>query len=101
MLLDVIFMFCIDLWGFSIDPLYLVHKSTEQETLILCIFKFQGPSGTQTELGFFWRNYFSLGTNMRRRSTRVGLAPGPRHLCSFRTQSSDAIRFDLRLMRLT
>jgi hypothetical protein len=46
-------MFCIDLWGLSIDPFYLVYNSAEQETSVLRIFKFQGPSGTQTKLGFF------------------------------------------------
>jgi hypothetical protein len=51
-------MFCIDLRGFSFDPLYLVYNSAEQKTPVLCIFKFQGPSGTQTKLGFFWRYYF-------------------------------------------
>jgi hypothetical protein len=27
MLFDVIIMFCIDLWGFSIDPLYFGYNS--------------------------------------------------------------------------
>jgi hypothetical protein len=58
MLLDVTFMSCIDLWRFFIDPLYLVYNSAEHETPVSCIFKFQGPFGTQMELGFFWRNYF-------------------------------------------
>jgi hypothetical protein len=65
-------MFCIDLWGLSIDPLYLVYNYAEHETPVLCFFKFHGLSGTQTELGFFWRNYFSVGSNMRRRSTYGG-----------------------------
>jgi len=46
-------MFCIDLWGFSVDPLSLVYNSAEQENPVLCIFKFQGPYGTQMDLGFF------------------------------------------------
>ena len=46
-------MFCIDLWGLSVDPLSLVYNSTEHENPVLCIFKFQGPYGTQTDLGFF------------------------------------------------
>jgi hypothetical protein len=70
MLSDVIFMFCIDLQGFSIDSLYLVYNSAKQETPILCIFKFQGLSGTQMELGYFWHDYFFRRNNMRRRSTR-------------------------------
>jgi hypothetical protein len=52
-------MFCIDLWGFSIDPLSLVYNSAKQETPILRIFKFQGPSRTQTELDFSSINIFS------------------------------------------
>jgi hypothetical protein len=63
-------MFCIDLWGLSIDPLYLVYNSAEQQTPILCIFKFQGPSGTQTELGFFWRNYFLEQEHEKKKQTR-------------------------------
>jgi hypothetical protein len=39
-------MFCIDLWGFSIDLPYFGYNSVEQETLVLCILTFQGPSGT-------------------------------------------------------
>jgi hypothetical protein len=49
----------LDLRGFFIDPLYLVYNFAEQETPV-CIFKFHGPFGTQTELGFFWRNNFLL-----------------------------------------
>jgi hypothetical protein len=64
-------MICIDLWGFFISPPYLGYNSAKHETPDLCIFKFQGPSRTQTELGFFWRYYFSMGTNIKRRSTRV------------------------------
>jgi hypothetical protein len=51
-------MFYIDLGGFSIDPIYLVYNFIDQETSVLCIFKFQGPSETQMELEFSWRNYF-------------------------------------------
>jgi hypothetical protein len=51
--------FALILWGFSIDPLLLLYNSTEQETTVLSIFKFQAPSGTQTDLGLFWRYYFS------------------------------------------
>jgi hypothetical protein len=46
-------MFCIDLWGFSIDPPYFGYNSTEQETPILCILMFQGPFGNQIDRGFF------------------------------------------------
>jgi hypothetical protein len=53
MLLDVIIMFCIDLWGFPIDPLYLGYNFAEQETPILCILMLEGPSRTQTEREFF------------------------------------------------
>jgi hypothetical protein len=44
MLLVVIIMFCIDLWGFSIDPPYFGYNSTEQENPLLCILTLQGPS---------------------------------------------------------
>ena len=58
-------MFCIDLWGFTNDSLYLVYNSAEQENPVLCIFKFQGPYGTQMDLGFFWRQYFCTRNNLR------------------------------------
>jgi hypothetical protein len=45
-------MFCIDLWGFSIDPPYFGYNSTEQENPILRILTFQGPFGTQIDQGF-------------------------------------------------
>jgi hypothetical protein len=45
-------MFCIDLWGFSIDPPYFGYNSTEQKNPILRILTFQGPSGTQIDRGF-------------------------------------------------
>ena len=41
------------LWGFSLNTLSLVYNSAEQENIVLCIFKFQGPYGTQMDLGFF------------------------------------------------
>jgi hypothetical protein len=65
--------------GFSIDPPYLVYKSIEHETPVLRIFNFQRPSGTQTELGFFWHTYFSLGRNMKRRSKRGGSQGSSKH----------------------
>jgi hypothetical protein len=37
MLEDVIFIFCINLWGFYIDFLSLVYNSAEQETLF-CVY---------------------------------------------------------------
>jgi hypothetical protein len=53
-----------------------------------CVFcKFQGPFGTQTELGFFWRNYFFLGINKRRRSTRVG--DDTKKVCQVGTPSAE------------
>jgi hypothetical protein len=51
--LHVIIMICIDLCGFFINPPYLGYNSAEWETLVLYIFKFQGPFGTQPKLGFF------------------------------------------------
>jgi hypothetical protein len=53
MLLDVIIMFCIDLWGFFINPPYLGYNSAKWETPVLCILTFQGPSRTQIDRGFF------------------------------------------------
>jgi hypothetical protein len=53
MLLDVIIMFFINLWGFSIDPPYFGYNSTEQENPVLHILTFQGPSETQIDLRFF------------------------------------------------
>jgi hypothetical protein len=37
---------------FHRSPLF-GYNSAEQETPILCIYKFQGPSGTQKELGHY------------------------------------------------
>jgi hypothetical protein len=53
MLLDAIIMYCIDLWGFSINPPYFGYSSAEQKNPILHILTFQGPSGTQIDLEFF------------------------------------------------
>jgi hypothetical protein len=55
MLLVVIVMFCIDLWGFSIDPPYFDYNSVGQENPVLYILMFQEPSRTQFDLGFFGR----------------------------------------------
>jgi hypothetical protein len=55
-------MFYNILWGFSIDTLSLVYNYAEQETPILCIFKYQGPYGTQTDRVFFWSQYFPRDT---------------------------------------
>jgi hypothetical protein len=53
MLLDVIIMFCIDLWEFSIDHPYFGYNSVEQKNPVLRILTFQGPSGNQIDLRFF------------------------------------------------
>jgi hypothetical protein len=50
-------MFCIDLWGFSIDPPYFGYNFVEHEIPVLCIFTFQGPSRTQIERGFLWHQF--------------------------------------------
>jgi hypothetical protein len=71
---------CIDLWGFSINPDYLVYNSAEQETHVLYIFNFHEPSRTKIELEFFWRDYFSRNKNKRRISTWVG-QQGPNEYC--------------------
>jgi hypothetical protein len=52
------------------NPLLLACNSAEHENPVLSIFKFQGLYRTQTEQGFFWRQYFSQKNNMRRRSTQ-------------------------------
>jgi hypothetical protein len=57
--LDVIIMFCIDLWGFSINPPYFGYNSAEQESPILYILTFQGPSETQIERCFSGVNIFT------------------------------------------
>jgi hypothetical protein len=59
MLLDVIIMFFIDLWGFSLIPFIFVYNSAEQENPVLCILTFQGPSRIQIDRGFFWLNIFT------------------------------------------
>jgi hypothetical protein len=51
MLLVVIIMFYNVLWGFSIDLPYFGYNSAGQENLVLRIFKFQGLSRTQIDLG--------------------------------------------------
>jgi hypothetical protein len=55
MLLVVIIIFCIDLWGFSIDPPYFGYNSAGQKNLFLCILSFQEPSQTQVDMGFLGR----------------------------------------------
>jgi hypothetical protein len=57
-------MFFIDLWGFSIDPPYFGYNSLEQENPVLHILTFQGPSGTQINLGFFGHTYFYIRSNL-------------------------------------
>jgi hypothetical protein len=52
--LDVVIMFCIDLWGFSIDPPYLGYNTADHETPVLYILTFHGSSKTQIERGFCW-----------------------------------------------
>jgi hypothetical protein len=42
--LHVIFMFCIDLWGLSIDPIYWFYNSAKQETPLLSTFSFSNLS---------------------------------------------------------
>jgi hypothetical protein len=42
-------MFCIDLWGFSIDSPYFGYNSVEREKPVLHILMFQGPCGTQID----------------------------------------------------
>jgi hypothetical protein len=69
-------------------PVYLVYKSIEQETPILCIVKFQGPSGTQMKLGFFWRNYFSLRTKYEKKKHTSGpLGPKQAQVAHARSQA--------------
>jgi hypothetical protein len=58
-------MFCINLWGFFIDPPYFGYNSTEKEIYVLSILTFQGPSGTQIEQDFLLRQYFYLRSNLR------------------------------------
>jgi hypothetical protein len=58
-------MFCIDLWGFSINQPYFGYNSAEHETPVLRIFTFQGPFKTQTKRGFFRSQYFSQSNNLR------------------------------------
>jgi hypothetical protein len=56
-------MFCIDLWEFFIDPLYLVYNYA------MFFFKFQGPFRTQTELGFFWITIFLKQEHEKKKHT--------------------------------
>jgi hypothetical protein len=60
------------LWGFFVNSPYFGYNSTEQETPVLCILTFQGPSRTQNDLGFVWREYFYIRCNLGWRNTRVG-----------------------------
>jgi hypothetical protein len=55
MLLDVLIMFCINLWGFFIIPPYFSYNSAGQENPVLCILAFQESSQTQFDLGFLQR----------------------------------------------
>jgi hypothetical protein len=59
MLLDIIIIFCIDLWGFSIGPPYFGYNSTGHENHILCILMFYEHSQTKFDSGFFGINILS------------------------------------------
>jgi hypothetical protein len=83
---------------FSINLFYSVYNSAKQETPDLRIFKFQGPSGTQTEQRFFWHQYFFRRKSMRRRSTREDQEGPNKHRWR---RASDVVRLDLRLTGLT
>jgi hypothetical protein len=50
-----IIMFCIDLWGFSIDLPYFCYNSSKQKNSVLHILTFQKPSGTQIDQDFLQR----------------------------------------------
>jgi hypothetical protein len=69
MLLVVIIMFYNVIWGFSIDPPYFGYNSVGQENPVLRIFKFQGPSWTQIDLGFLEHQYF-ITINIRGRRSQ-------------------------------
>jgi hypothetical protein len=87
-------------------PFYLGYNSVGHEAPVLCIFKFQGLSRTQTELGFFWALLFFPGnqhekkkhTSIPTRAKRDQVAWALRHGGSFEPRSSDAECIDLRLM---
>jgi hypothetical protein len=50
--------------GIFHQPPYFGYNSVEQETPVLCILTFLGPFGTQIDLGFFWRDYFYIRSNL-------------------------------------
>jgi hypothetical protein len=51
-------MFCIELWGFSIDPPYLGYNYVEHKMPVLRILMFQGPFRTQNEVRLFLESLF-------------------------------------------
>jgi hypothetical protein len=71
MMYEVPYMFYIDFEDFPRSPLLFVYNAIEQETPILRIFEFEGPSGRQTVPKFLPRHFFGK-SEMMRRSARGG-----------------------------
>jgi hypothetical protein len=109
MLLVVIVMFYNVLWGFFIDPPYFGYNY--QENSVLRIFKFQEPSRTQIDLGFWSVNILSQEAPGEEKSTRRGLGvervrwrgppARPRHPYSLGPRASVAVHLRLQTLSLT
>jgi hypothetical protein len=67
----------LEMYQFSIDPPYFGYNSVEHETPLLFILTFQRPSGTQIDLGFFWREYFLHEKQPKMQKHERG-PPGPK-----------------------
>jgi hypothetical protein len=65
-------MFYNVLWGFSIDPTYFGYNSAGLENHVLHIFKFQRPSQTPIDRGFFGALIFYHEKHQEKKSMRRG-----------------------------
>jgi hypothetical protein len=100
--LDVIIMFCIDLWKFSIDPLILIITLQNRKTLVCIFWHFRDLS----ELIFLHKKQPGMKNHERGpqgpNETRwCGHLAGPRHLGPFGPRTFDDVRLHSRSLSLT
>jgi hypothetical protein len=72
MLLDVIIKFCIDLWGFSIDPPYFGYNFARQENLFCVFWHFRNLPELQLTWDFLFVNIWSQEAPRAQEVNEVG-----------------------------
>jgi hypothetical protein len=72
MLLDVIIKFCIDLWGFSIDPPYFGYNFARQENLFCVFWHFRNLPELQLTWDFSFVNIWSQEAPRAQEVNEVG-----------------------------